>query len=92
MWVILLDAGIFVYNGLTQRPREAFEDAVGFLSGTHGIFNRPVQVGTEISGYTVTSGYGRRSAPAPGASTNHLGVDLGTPTGTSIYMVGNGRV
>ena len=33
----------------------------------------------------ITSGYGSRAAPTKGASTNHMGVDVGLPQGTPIY-------
>lgn len=35
-------------------------------------------------GATITSGIGQRTAPTAGASTNHRGVDIGAPLGTSI--------
>lgn len=45
-----------------------------------------------ISGGRRTSGFGRRSAPKKGASTNHKGVDLATPTGTPVYASSGGTV
>jgi hypothetical protein len=34
---------------------------------------------------TITSGYGTRPAPAPGASTNHEGIDYRAPVGSPVY-------
>lgn len=45
-----------------------------------------------ISGGRRTSGFGRRSAPKKGASTNHKGIDLATATGTSVYASSGGTV
>lgn len=45
-----------------------------------------------ISGGRQTSSFGRRSAPTPGASTYHKGVDWAVPTGTSVYASCGGTV
>lgn len=45
-----------------------------------------------ISGGRLTSSFGRRKAPKAGASTNHKGVDWGTPTGTPVYASCGGTV
>ncbi len=45
-----------------------------------------------ISGGRQTSGFGRRSRPVRGASTNHKGVDWATPTGTPVYASCGGTV
>ena len=45
-----------------------------------------------ISGGRQTSGFGRRSRPTKGASTNHKGVDWATPTGTPVYASCGGTV
>jgi lysozyme len=52
-------------------------------------FVKPIQKGDVILGYTVTSGFGLRVAPISGASTNHSGVDLATPEGTPLYVIGS---
>jgi murein DD-endopeptidase MepM/ murein hydrolase activator NlpD len=38
--------------------------------------------------FALTSGYGPRRAPVPGASTFHKGLDFGTPEGTAISVRG----
>lgn len=50
------------------------------------------QVGQEWKpGYTITSGYGKRSAPTAGASTFHLGQDYGIGAGTPLSWEGPGE-
>jgi hypothetical protein len=44
------------------------------------------------SSYGVTSGYGPRRAPVPGASTFHRGVDFATPAGQPITLTGGARL
>jgi len=41
---------------------------------------------------TITSPMGARTAPSPGASTNHLGEDYGLPEGTMLRFLGQGSV
>ena len=45
-----------------------------------------------LSGGRISSGFGKRSAPTKGASTNHQGVDWATPTGTSVVASSGGTV
>lgn len=42
--------------------------------------------------YTITSPFGTRTAPKTGATTEHLGVDIGVPTGTSVLSASSGVV
>ncbi|BDV30204.1 hypothetical protein Microterr_08640 [Microbacterium terricola] len=42
--------------------------------------------------YAVTSYFGARCLPLPGASTYHYGIDLGTPSGSPIYAIAAGVV
>ncbi len=59
-----------------------------------------VEVGTQtpptyikpLSGGRQSSGYGRRTAPTKGASTNHRAIDWATPTGTAIWASSGGTV
>lgn len=43
------------------------------------------QRGDVVGGFTVTSPYGRRAEPFPGASSFHRGVDANLPAGTPLY-------
>ena len=45
-----------------------------------------------ISGGRLTSGFGKRKAPKPGASTYHKGIDWATPVGTPVYASSGGTV
>lgn len=45
--------------------------------------------GETIAGYQVTSPWGNRDTGIEGASKFHRGVDLGTPTGTPVFAIGN---
>jgi hypothetical protein len=45
-----------------------------------------------VENFEVTSGFGERPAPTPGASTFHKGVDLGTPTGIPMFAIGEVNV
>lgn len=40
----------------------------------------------------VTSDFGPRPSPKPGASSNHKGIDIGAPTGSDIVAVAPGKV
>lgn len=40
----------------------------------------------------VTSGFGQRTAPMAGASTNHRGIDIAAPAGTPVVAVAAGTV
>lgn len=44
-----------------------------------------------FTSYGVTSGFGPRRRPMPGASTYHKGVDYGTPMGTPVTAPGAGK-
>lgn len=52
----------------------------------------PLKKGDRVGEFTVTSGYGNRTAPTAGASTFHRGIDLNTPVGTPIYAAYAGHV
>ncbi|HIW84036.1 MAG TPA: peptidoglycan DD-metalloendopeptidase family protein [Candidatus Dorea gallistercoris] len=72
-----------------QREKAAsYSDSAGasVVSG-NGIFTHP------CPGYSrISSTFGWREQPLPGASTNHKGVDFAAPTGTPIYAAADGTV
>jgi murein DD-endopeptidase MepM/ murein hydrolase activator NlpD len=46
-----------------------------------------------VPGYhTITCNFGPRVSPTTGASTNHSGIDIAAPEGTTIYSISNGIV
>lgn len=45
-----------------------------------------------VSGYTISSPFGKRKAPTAGASTYHQGIDMACPSGTPIYATRSGTV
>jgi murein DD-endopeptidase MepM/ murein hydrolase activator NlpD len=46
-----------------------------------------------VSGnYSITSPFGQRSAPTAGATTNHQGIDISVPLGTTVMSVMAGKV
>lgn len=85
-WWIALAALLYpTISRFLQNPMET-------VQGLDEIYEKPVKPGMKIAGFEVTSGYGPRQAPTAGASSNHRGVDLATPVGTTLYMPGNGEV
>lgn len=45
-----------------------------------------------VSGGKITSGYGIRTAPTAGASTNHAGIDYAVPIGTEVMAAAAGTI
>lgn len=45
-----------------------------------------------VPGGRVTSGFGRRTAPGPTASSNHMGMDIAAPRGSPVGAAGSGVV
>ena len=50
--------------------------------------NQPIKQGDKILGYEVTSGFGDRIHPITGEKAFHQGIDLATPEGTPLYVIG----
>lgn len=90
-----------------QDNTEALRENTASITGTAGIPGI-VDIGAQISepiakvvetslsrlipGGPITSGFGKRNAPTKGASTNHLGIDIGLGQGTPIYAPEAGTV
>ena len=56
-----------------------------------GTVNPPTYIWPVSGGY-ITSSFGRRKQPKAGASTNHPGIDIGVPIGTSVSATSGGTV
>lgn len=71
-----------------QEKASSYANSAGasVVSG-NGTFTHP------CPGYSrISSTFGWREQPLPGASTNHKGVDFAAPTGTPIYAAAGGTV
>jgi Peptidase family M23/Transglycosylase SLT domain len=92
----LMLLGVNVYVALAGQfeflPMGEYAPTRQNIGFTDGIYYDKVAKGETIAGFKITSGFGYRDAPTEGASTFHKGVDVGTPWGTPIHMVGNGSV
>ena len=72
-----------------QLPNTDSQKAMNVLNyKTDENFSKPIMEGDTILGYEITSGFGKRTAPIGGASTDHKGIDLATPEGTPLYVIG----
>ncbi|MBW4660996.1 MAG: peptidoglycan DD-metalloendopeptidase family protein [Drouetiella hepatica Uher 2000/2452] len=84
-----------VYMALASQfslPLGQYADR-GFVGTTDAVYTKEIKEGDNINGYTVTSGFGERDAPDTNqgkGSSFHEGVDLDTPEGTNLYMIGEG--
>jgi hypothetical protein len=102
----LLRGGIGAAPGPAMGGAIARTGATGIGSGAHldvrwadgkpitsADADRFIRVAGKLpSSYGVTSGYGPRQAPVPGASTFHKGVDFGTPAGLPITLAGGAKL
>jgi murein DD-endopeptidase MepM/ murein hydrolase activator NlpD len=92
----LLLGGVNIYVALAGQfsflPMGEYAPTRQNLGFTDGIYFKKLTKEDKVAGYEITSNFGYRNAPTEGASTFHKGVDVGTPWGTPIHMVGNGSV
>ena len=85
---------------ITRRNDEEVSTEVLYEEVGMEAVAKVIEVGTQvppsyikpISGGRISSGFGPRTAPKPGASTYHKGVDLATPTGTTVWASCGGTV
>ncbi|MCR5249606.1 MAG: M23 family metallopeptidase [Lachnospiraceae bacterium] len=78
-----------------EEAREVLYEEVGVEA-----VGKVVEVGTKVpptyikplSGGRISSGFGRRQSPGGIGSSNHQGIDIATPTGTSIWASSGGTV
>lgn len=83
------------YENEKEVSREILEEEI-VMEAVAKIVERgtkiPPTYAKPVSGGRLTSGFGKRTAPTAGASTNHKGVDWAVPTGTAVYASCGGTV
>ena len=75
---------------IREQAQKAEEEGIytGSFSGTLGW-----PLSSSSPNYNaITSYFGGRESPVPGASTNHRGIDIGVSTGTPVYASADGYV
>ena len=85
-----------------RKPEKALKDGQKGSSGggggtTPGVtpgstMTGGIVTGGSLDGYQITSGFGLRESPGGVGSTNHQGVDYGTPQGTKLSTKKAGKV
>ena len=68
-----------------QASRVASSGSTGAFVGGNKVWPCPAST-------RITSGYGGRNTGIPGATTNHKGIDIGCPIGSSVVSVLDGTV
>ena len=80
-------------NNVEQKIKEASGDADdkynGSISGS-GVLSWPLP--SKYGRSYITSYFGNREQPVPGASTYHRAIDIGVPIGTPVYSAADGYV
>ena len=84
-----------------RTPEKALKDGQKGSSGGGGTspgvtpgstMTGGIVTGGSLDGYQITSGFGLRESPGGVGSTNHQGVDYGTPQGTKLSTKKAGKV
>jgi murein DD-endopeptidase MepM/ murein hydrolase activator NlpD len=88
-------AAVVEYKNGQEESREILKEEI-YAEAVPKIVERGTQTPPTyikpLSGGTLSSGFGARSAPTAGASTYHKGIDWATPTGTTVYASNAGTV
>jgi murein DD-endopeptidase MepM/ murein hydrolase activator NlpD len=88
-------AAVVEYKNGQEESREILKEEV-YAEAVPKIVERGTQIPPTyikpISGGSLSSGFGARSAPTKGASTYHKGIDWATPIGTTVYASNAGTV
>lgn len=89
------DARVLIQSGKgSAEDRAAASDTLRDTQSNPAASSRRVPTYTKLFDHVprITSGFGPRKAPVPGASTFHNGIDLAVPEGTPIHAPAGGRV
>lgn len=89
------DARALIQSGKgSAEDRAAASDTLRDTQSNPAASSRRVPTYTRLFDHVprITSGFGPRKAPVPGASTFHNGIDLAVPEGTPIHAPAGGRV
>lgn len=89
------DARVLIQSGKgSAEDRAAASDTLRDTQSNPAASSRMVPTYTKLFDHVprITSGFGPRKAPVPGASTFHNGIDLAVPEGTPIHAPAGGRV
>lgn len=78
-----------VEKKIQQASSNADDKYNGSISGS-GVLSWPLPSGYGMS--YITSYFGNREQPVPGASTYHRAIDIGVPIGTPVYSAADGYV
>ena len=70
----------------TPRTLEPAQPTIYDKSDVSGVWDRPLKY------YKITSPFGLRKSPTPGASTNHQGIDMGAVANSIVSAPANGKV
>ena len=89
-----LQALIAEAEAAAQRQKEAAAAAASSGGGSAGpgVISGSGQLSNPCPSGSLTSNYGYRPIPTPGATANHAGIDIGAPSGTPVYAASDGTV
>lgn len=77
---------------LLQKKQDEIDREMAAGSGNSGEGTKGLSWPLRGGAGRISSGFGPRTSPAAGASSNHKGLDLAIATGTPILAAGSGRV
>lgn len=92
-----LQAKIKEYNDEVSRIEEEIKKAAQsskhqYQGNFNGVLSWPLSSSDTRYYNNITSYFGNREQPVPGASTNHRALDIGVPVGTPVYSAADGYV
>lgn len=77
---------------LLQKKQDEIDKEMAAGSGDSGDHSKGLSWPLRGGGGRLSSGFGHRSSPTAGASSNHKGIDLAIASGTPIIAAGSGSV